>query len=119
MERWWRGLVRVVLWAVAALLSLLVLAVALVLLLVGWVWALCRGRRLEVPWSVTQVRRWHERQVWRADGRTETTTVAEVVDVEVREVERPQPRLPTPQRNALDADVVDVSSKEGPRPPTV
>lgn len=100
MERWLSVLAKAVLWAVAALLSLLVLAVALVLLLVGWLWALCRGRRLGVPWSVTQVRRWHERQVWRSDGQTGTTTVAEeVVDVEVREVQTPVPRLPAPPQD--------------------
>lgn len=117
MERWLNVLARAVLWGVAAVLSLLVLAVALVLLLVGWLWALCRGRRLEVPASLAQLRRWQEQQMRRAGGRSPAPDEAEVVDVQGREVERPLARLPAPQRNASDADVVDVSPKDGTRPP--
>ena len=118
MERWLNGLAKAVLWGVAAALSLLVLAVALVLLLVGWLWALCRGRRLEVPASLAQLRRWQAQQMRRAGGRSPTPDEAEVVDVQGREVEPPLARLSAPQRNAPDdAEVVDVLPKDGTRPP--
>lgn len=95
MERWLNVLAKAVLWGAAAVLSLLVLVVALVLLLVGWIWALCRGQRLESLSSLAQLRRWQEQPMWRTGGRGSATPAeADVVDVQVREV--PMQRLPAP-----------------------
>ena len=81
-----RGALGLALWLLAAALGLGLLLVALVLLAVGTIWALLRGRRPTRPVFVARMQRFTRTRVW--PGQPDT---AEVVDVEAREV--PDPRL--------------------------
>lgn len=81
-----RGALGLVLWLFAAALGLGLLLVALVLLLVGALWALLLGRKPTQPVFVTRMHRFTRTRVW--PGRPGT---AEVVDVDAREV--PDQRL--------------------------
>ncbi len=87
---------RLVLWLLAMGLALGLLAVALLLLLGGVLWALVRGRRPAPSVMVGRFRHFASQRVWPgrpgADPRAAST---EVVDVEVREV---QPEPPPPLR---------------------
>lgn len=85
---------RLVLGLLAAAIALAVLSVALVLLLIGVLWALVRGRSL-MPWGqrapvfVGRVFRHTTGRVWRgggAPGDRAAHSDSAVVDVEVREV---------------------------------
>jgi high-affinity Fe2+/Pb2+ permease len=80
-----RGTFALVLWLLAAGIALGLILVALVLLAVGALWALLRGRRPTRPVFVTRVQRFTRSRVWPGGSS------AEVVDVETREV--PDPRI--------------------------
>lgn len=80
---------RLALFVLAALVALAVLGLALALLLVGWLWALLRGRGLRAPPLVVRMGRFGAQTVWRQGppwgSRRGTVVDAEVVDVQVRE----------------------------------
>lgn len=83
------AVVRVALWMLTAVLALFLLGLALVLLLLGVIWALLRGRKPTAPVFVGRFQRFTTERVWPGKpgwSRPQDTTVAEVVDVEVREV---------------------------------
>lgn len=83
------ALVRVALWLVTAVLALGLLALALVLLLLGVLWALVRGRKPQAPVIVGRFRQFTSQRVWPGGAPWHTGTGAQaqdVVDVEVREV---------------------------------
>ena len=79
-------LVRLTLWLFTALLALLLLAVALVLLFFGVLWALVRGKRPVQPVFVGRFRQYASQKVWPGGSRGASAESAEVVDIEVREV---------------------------------
>lgn len=81
-----RGAVALTLWLLAAALGLGLLLLALVLLAVGALWALLRGRRPTRPVFVARMQRFTRTRVWPGQPGT-----AEVVDVEAHEV--PEQRL--------------------------
>lgn len=87
------ALVRLTLWLFTALLALLLLAVALVLLFFGVLWALVRGKRPVQPVFVGRFRQYASQKVWPGGGaggpRGASAETAEVVDIEVREVRDP------------------------------
>lgn len=108
------AVVRTALWLFTAVLALFLLGLALVLLMLGVLWALLRGRRPTAPVFVGRFQRYATERVWPgASGRAGPgAETAEVVDVEVREVgatdtdtrspvadDRPAPRrLDSPDR---------------------
>ena len=73
-------------WLFAAALGLLLAAVVAVLLLVGVVWALLRGRRPVRPVYVHQFQTYARERVWPGRRGAPPATTEEVVDVQVREV---------------------------------
>lgn len=93
------AVLRVALWVFTALLALVLLGFALVLIVLGMLWALVRGRRPTPPVFAAQFRRYAAGRVWPPGtagpfGREADATRNEVVDVEVREVtERDRQRL--------------------------
>ena len=86
--RLFSAVIGLVFWLFAAALGLLLAAVVAVLLLVGVVWAVVRGRRPVRPVYVHQFQAYARERVW--PGRRAATgtsaTSQEVVDVQVREV---------------------------------
>lgn len=96
------AVVRVALWALTAVLALFLLGLALVLLLLGVLWALLRGRKPTAPVLVGRFQRFTTERVWpgrpgwgRPPG---ATTVTEVVDVEVREVDETVEKIKGPEQ---------------------
>ena len=89
MQRFVAGLlgavVRVAGWLLMAVVALALLGLALLLLAVGAVWALLRGRRPEPPVFVAQFQRYAAGRMWPGAGRPGAGS-ADVVDAEVREV---------------------------------
>lgn len=81
-------LVRLTLWLFTAVLALLLLAVAMVLLFFGVLWALVRGKRPVQPVFVGRFRQYASQKVWPGGpgGPGARRDSAEVVDIEVREV---------------------------------
>lgn len=81
-------LVRLTLWLFTAVLALLLLAVAMVLLFFGVLWALVRGKRPVQPVFVGRFRQYASQKVWPGgpEGPGARRDSAEVVDIEVREV---------------------------------
>ena len=75
-----------VFWLFAAALGLLLAGVVAVLLLVGVVWALLRGRRPVRPVYVHQFQTYARERVWPGRRGAASTATDEVVDVQVREV---------------------------------
>lgn len=84
-----------VLWLAAAALGLLFALVIAVLLLVGVIWALLRGRRPVRPVYVHQFQTYARERVWpgRRDG---AAAAQEVVDVQAREVHEATGSRPLP-----------------------
>ncbi len=82
------AVVRVALWLLTAVLALALLGLALVLLALGVLWALLRGRRPTAPVFVGRFQRYATERVWPgAAGRGPDAAPPDgVVDVEVREV---------------------------------
>lgn len=76
---------RVLLWVFLAVLAVGLLALALVFLLVGALWALVRGRRPQAPVFAARFQRYAAEQVW-PGRRPPAESTQDVVDVEVREV---------------------------------
>lgn len=103
------AIARVLLWVVMAVLALFLLALALVFLLLGVLWALVRGRKPVPPVFVGRFRQFTAERVWpgaAGGGRARS----EVVDVEVREVrDAPVPPADTGSDAAPgnDADRLD------------
>jgi len=87
----WLGVgLRAVLWVVGAVMALVLLAVAVVLLLVGLLWALVRGRRPVPPPWFAQAQHHAARRVWpgaAGAARPPRPRDDQVVDVDAREVE--------------------------------
>lgn len=95
------AVVRVLLWLLMAVLALFLLLVAVVLLLVGVLWALLRGQRPAAPVFVGRFRRFTTERVWPGGNRQAGASHhdrAEVVDVEVREVDGSQGAAPPTAR---------------------
>ncbi len=92
------AVVRTALWLFTAVLALCLLGLALVLLMLGVLWALLRGRRPTAPVFVGRFQRYATERVWPgASGRAGPgAETAEVVDVEVREVNDPDAPPPAP-----------------------
>lgn len=108
-KKWMSGLlgavVRVVLWLIMAVVAVFLLAVALVLLFLGVLWALLRGQRPETPVFVGRFQRFTKTRVWpqagqaRASGASARHSQAEVVDVEAREVDERSSRSSADERS--------------------
>lgn len=94
----WGGLLRLLLWGLAAALAVLLLAFALVLLTVGALWAVVRGRRPSAPVFMARWRTVAQGQGWPRPGPTPGAPAADVVDVQAREVPEV---LPVPDRDDL------------------
>jgi hypothetical protein len=88
------GVLGLVLWLAAAALGLLFALVIAVLLLVGVVWALLRGRRPVRPVYVHQFQAYARERVWPGRGPADPTR--EVVDVQAREVHDARDSRPLP-----------------------
>lgn len=87
--------VRLLLWLLTAVLALGLLALALLLLLGGVLWALVRGQRPAPTLVVSRFQHYARQRVWprRPAGPAAPTAPPEVVDVEAREVDaEPPPR---------------------------
>lgn len=87
LGRLFSTLLGLVFWLFAAALGLLLAGVVAVLLLVGFAWALLRGRRPVRPVYVHQFQTYARERVWPGRrGNVAPTPSDEVVDVQVREV---------------------------------
>ncbi len=81
------AVLRVALWLIMAVVAVGLLAVAMVLLLLGVLWALVRGKKPVAPVFVGRFQRFTTERVWPAGpGRRAPASTDDVVDVEVREV---------------------------------
>ncbi len=95
-----RGTLALLLWLMAAALALGLLLVAMVVLLVGALWALLRGRRPTRPVFVGRFQQFTRTRVWPGPGGSapgggpghRPGGHTEVLDVEVREVPEQPPR---------------------------
>jgi len=89
MQRFVAGLVvavaRVVGWLLMAVVALVLLGLALLLLAVGLLWALVRGRRPEPAPFMAQFQRYAAGRVWPGAKRPGPSE-GEVVDADIREV---------------------------------
>jgi len=84
------AVLRVTLWLIMAVVVVGLLAVALVLLLLGVLWALVRGKKPVAPVFVGRFQRYTSARVWPAGpGRRPPHATHDVVDAEVREVSAP------------------------------
>lgn len=82
------AVLKVTLWLIMAVAAVFLLALALVLLLLGVLWALVRGKKPVAPVFVGRFHRFTTERVWPgAAGRHTADARSEVVDVEVREVD--------------------------------
>jgi hypothetical protein len=102
------AVLRLLAWVLTAVLALGLLSLALVLLLVGLVWALLRGRRPVVPVVVGRFTRTSAQRIWPGRAGWCSTRSSEVVDVEVTEVgasagSRPKPGGDRPGIDGPDA----------------
>ena len=82
------AVLRVGVWLLTAALAVFLLGLAVLLLLLGALWAVVRGQKPGTPVWVGRMRRYSEARIWPAagGGHAGSGTSAEVVDVEVREV---------------------------------
>ncbi|HEX5389199.1 MAG TPA: hypothetical protein VFW67_05465 [Burkholderiaceae bacterium] len=85
LGRLFSAVLGLIFWLFAAALGLLLAGVVAVLLLVGVVWALLRGRRPVRPVYVHQFQTYARERVW-PGRRGSATAQTEVVDVQAREV---------------------------------
>jgi hypothetical protein len=82
------AVLKVTLWLIMAVAAVFLLALALVLLLLGVLWALVRGKKPVPPVFVGRFHRFTTERVWPGTTARHTTdTSSDVVDVEVREVD--------------------------------
>lgn len=80
-------IIKLTLWVIMAVVAAFLLMVALVLLLLGVLWALIRGRKPVPPVFVGRFHQFTTQRVWPGGTRRPSSTERdEVVDVEVREV---------------------------------
>ena len=86
LGRLFSAVLGLIFWLFAAALGLLLAAVVAVLLLVGVVWAVLRGRRPVRPVYVHQFQTYARERVWPGRRGAAAATSDEVVDVQVREV---------------------------------
>ncbi|MDP3519229.1 MAG: hypothetical protein Q8S02_01260 [Hydrogenophaga sp.] len=89
LGRLFSAVLGLIFWLFAAALGLLLAAVVAVLLLVGVVWAVLRGRRPVRPVRpvyVHQFQTYARERVWPGRRGAASTATDEVVDVQVREV---------------------------------
>lgn len=86
LSRMFNTVLGLIFWLFAAALGLLLAAVVVVLLLVGVVWAVLRGRRPVRPVYVHQFQTYARERVWPGRRHAASDTTDEVVDVQVREV---------------------------------
>ncbi len=97
------AVLKVTLWLIMAVAAVFLLALALVLLLLGVLWALVRGKKPVPPVLVGRFHRFTTERVWPGTAARRTTDAsADVVDVEVREVNTP--RVSTDGRPPKDTD---------------
>lgn len=81
------ALVRLVFWMLAVAAALGMLALALVLLVVGGIWALVRGQRPRAPVMVGRFTQFTAERVWRGPGWPRPDAASsDVIDVESRDV---------------------------------
>lgn len=86
LGRLFSAVLGLIFWLFAAALGLLLAGVVAVLLLIGVIWALLRGRRPVRPVYVHQFQTYARERVWPGRRGTASNTTNEVVDVQVREV---------------------------------
>lgn len=86
LGRLFSAVLGLIFWLFAAALGLLLAAVVAVLLLVGVIWALLRGRRPVRPVYVHQFQTYARERVWPGRRSAAADSTDEVVDVQVREV---------------------------------
>jgi hypothetical protein len=97
LSRLFGTVLRLSLWLLTVLLALGLLALALLLLLGGALWALVRGQRPAPSLVVTRFQRYASQRVWPGrNGQPPAAASHEVVDVEVREVDDAPPAAPPP-----------------------
>ncbi len=82
------AIIKLTLWVIMAVMAAAMLAIALVLLLMGVLWALIRGQKPVPPVFVDRFQSFATRRVWPGGaGDASTSQREDVVDVEVREVD--------------------------------
>lgn len=86
VSRFVNTVLRVGVWCLGATLALSMLLLALLLLLVGALWALIRGRRPSRPLVVGQWQRYAQARMWRNPQEVDAEAADDVVDVQAREV---------------------------------
>ncbi len=86
LGRLFSAVLGLIFWLFAAALGLFLAAVVAVLLLVGVVWALLRGRRPVRPVYVHQFQTYARERVWPGRRASASAASDEVVDVQAREV---------------------------------
>jgi hypothetical protein len=83
-------------WLVMAIAAVFLLALALVLIAIGLLWALLRGKKPEAPVFVGRFHRYAQTKVW--PGRSQpSNNDTVVVDVQVKEVHEEE-RIDPPRR---------------------
>lgn len=82
------ALLRLVFWLVTVGLALGMLGLAVVVLVVGSIWALLRGQRPRAPVMMGRFTQFTSERVWRGPGwpRPDAAAASDVVDVEARDV---------------------------------
>jgi len=86
MARFINTLLRIGVVCLSAALALFMLLLALLLLLIGTLWALVRGRRPTPPVVMGQWQRYAQARMWRNPQEVDEEAADNVVDVQAREV---------------------------------
>ena len=81
------AVLRVVAWLLMGFFAVIMLGLAVLVLTVGVLWALLRGKRPAAPDFQAQWRRYASARVWPSQAGPSAASDDQVVDVEVREVE--------------------------------
>ena len=90
------AVLRVVAWLLMGLFAVIMLGLAVLVLTVGVLWALLRGKRPATPNFQAQWRRYASARVWPSQAGPSGASDDQVVDVEVREVQEIVTRQPSP-----------------------
>ena len=87
-QKCFTAILKFTLWVIMAVVAAFLLVIALVLLLLGVLWALIRGRKPVPPVFVGRFHQFTTQRVWPGGaGQPPRTQREDVVDVEVREVD--------------------------------
>lgn len=97
LSRFINTVLRIGVWGLGAALALFMLLLALLVILIGAVWAMLRGKRPVRPLVVGQWQRYAQARMWRNPQDVDTDAADNVVDVQAREV----PETDAPPTSAL------------------